>query len=411
MIRRLQIRIVMLIMLVSAVLLSIAAGAFYSATARGLQQDSESLLQRAAEGIPSISPFYDDDQGVQLPFFVVLADESGRVIETQGGYFTLTDRQQLQNAVTASLTQKNALGELEHYSLRYFRIREEQGWRVAFADLSFERSTLQQLLRNLFILCLCGLILIFFLAVLAAHLAVRPISKAMLLQQQFLSDASHELKTPLTVILSNVQLLAQQLDIPEQQRQLSFVQAEARQMQGLVQELLELGRAESHSVLQPRQTVNLSALVAENLLCFEATAFEAGRSLDGLFEPDLNISGDKATLGRLLGIFLDNGIKYAPKHTTIYLHLYRKGRYAVLTVSNPAEDMTQEQVKLLFHRFYRGDSARSDSGSYGLGLAIAQSIVLQHHGRLTAELKNGQLRFIAQFPLAQKRKKCAPGLP
>ncbi len=404
MIRRLRLKIIMLILLLSAVLLSIAAGAFYSATAVGLRRDSESLLMRVIGEPPLITPFERNSTEVQLPYFVVTTDSSGKVTMTEGGYFTLTSRQQLQDIVTACLGQSSALDQLEDSNLRYYRTSTENGWRIAFVDITLEQSTLQTLSRNLLLLCSGGLLLIFLLALLASRLSVRPIAKAMALQQQFLSDASHELKTPLTVILSNSELLlCQHASLDRKQRWLQNIQYEAQQMQSLVLDLLELGHTESGLPRQSFTPIDLSELAETCALSFDSLAYEAQHTIHFHAEPALWVQGNSQQLWRLLSILLDNAIKYATPKTAIQFSLCHRRRLAVVTVSNLGPSIPSEQLSHLFDRFYRIDSSRNGSESFGLGLSIAKSIAAQHRGTIQAQSHDGTICFTIELPLTKRR--------
>lgn len=404
MIRRLQIKIVALILATAVILAGAASYFFYSAIAQSLRRDSEELLERVLSGAPEISPFEPDEEQVQLPFFVVTADSNGKVVDTAGGYFSLTNQQQLQDAVTESLRQSENHGVLSAALLRYCRRRDGDGWKIAYADLSFERRTLQELMKNLLLLCGAGIFVILLLAILAAKLSVRPISKAMEFQRRFLSDASHELKTPLTVILSNAEQMTQYPMEPGQKRRMQHIQSEAHQMQALVASLLELGRAKNGTLRHTDSTTELSKITEDCVLNFEAVAFEHGHTLIRVLDPDLIVSGDDCGVRRLVEILLDNAIKYASPHTPISLSLQRSRDSALLRVYNACDAIPQEELPQLFARFYRGDAARTSEG-FGLGLPIAKELARQYHGKIDAEMDNGRIVFTVELPLYSVRRK------
>ena len=404
MIRRLQIKIVVLILATAVILAGVASYFFYSATAQSLRRDSEELLERVLSGAPEISPFEPDEEQVQLPFFVVSADSNGKVVDTAGGYFSLTNQQQLQDAVTESLRQSENHGVLSAVPLRYCRRRDGTGWKIAYADLSFERRTLHSLIKNLLLLCGVGLLVILLLAIFAAKLAVRPISKSMEFQQRFLSDASHELKTPLTVILSNAEQMNQYPLEPGQKQRMQHIQSEAHQMQALIASLLELGRAENRALRHSGSRTDMSNLTEDCILTFEAVAFEHGHTITRVLTPDLIVSGEEGGVRRLVEILLDNAIKYASPDTPISLSLQRSRDSALLRVTNTCDTISQEELPQLFARFYRGDAARSSEG-FGLGLPIAKELARQYHGKIGAEMNDDRIEFTVELPLYAVRRK------
>ena len=170
-------------------------------------------------------------------------------------------------------------------------------------------------------------------------------------------------------------------------------------MRALVEDMLTLARAED---TQPKATfadIDLSDLAAETTLRFEPVAYEAGRALHYDIQEGLLLWGDDDRLQQLTGILLDNAIKYAPAGSVVTLQLQQQERHAVLTVENEGEPIPSEHLPHLFERFYRADASRSDHGSFGLGLSIAQAIARDHDGTIRAESDEHSTRFIVTLPL------------
>ena len=257
---------------------------------------------------------------------------------------------------------------------------------MAFADQSWESSSLRTLILNCLLVWALAMAAFFFVGLFLSSLALRPVEPAWKQQRQFVADASHELKTPLTVILANTGIvLAHPSDtVAVQSKWLEYTQEEARQMKGLVEDLLFL--AKSDAARQEFQTaqVDLSELVQGCLLPFEPVAFEAGVRLDAQVDPGLMLTGDEAQLRRLVRILLDNGVKYAGAEGAVSLTLTRQQDKLRLTVRNTGTPIPPEHLPHLFERFYRADAARNRAqGGYGLGLAIARAIVEHHRGRIS----------------------------
>ncbi|MCI7660258.1 sensor histidine kinase [Flintibacter sp.] len=211
---------------------------------------------------------------------------------------------------------------------------------------------------------------------------------------QFVADASHELKTPLTVILANAGIVEGHPDetVASQHKWISYIQEEAQRMKGLVEDMLFLAKHDDARQSAKTQVCNLSDLVTGCVLRFESVAFESGVELDSEIQPRLSIHGDLDCLERLVMILLDNAVKYAGEAGRVRLELQRRQERAVLTVTNTGQPIPPEHLDHLFQRFYRADGSRSrKEGGYGLGLAIAHTIVQFHRGQIEvkSDAQNG----------------------
>ena len=243
-----------------------------------------------------------------------------------------------------------------------------------------------------------ALVVLFLCSYLLSGVVTRPVGAAWAQQEQFLSDASHELKTPLTVILSSAELLNQSA-LPEQAAYIDNIRAEGRRMKLLVEDMLTLSRAQRSAGALPEQTVELSETAVTAALRFEPVAFEAGKRLEYDIAPSLPVRGDGTKLGQALAALLDNAVKYAADGTNIRLTAERQGRFAVVTVENRGADIPADNLPHIFDRFYRADEARTDGDSFGLGLPIAKAIIEAHRGTLRCESGSGVTRFIITLPL------------
>ena len=241
------------------------------------------------------------------------------------------------------------------------------------------------------------LLVLFGLSWLLSGFVTRPVARTWQNQQQFLSDASHELKTPLTVILSSADLLKTSAQ-PEQRQYVDNISVESRRMKALVEDMLTLSRTESGRAA-PFAPLDLSDLVTDAALRFEPVAFEAGHPLQYDIQNGASLSGDRQQLDQLLDILLDNAVKYAAKGAPIRLTLDISGKNAVLAVENPGDPIPPDKLPHIFDRFYRVDDARTGAGGFGLGLAIAQQIVRRHKGTITAASDARATRFTVTLPL------------
>lgn len=220
------------------------------------------------------------------------------------------------------------------------------------------------------------------------------------LRRRFVSDASHELKTPLTVILSSAELAASETDGEKSRQYLDNIHAESLRMKDLVEDMLTLARTESGTRL-PEEAVDLSDTVLESALAFEPVAFENGKPMEYTVQPELTVSGRSAQLRQVADILLDNAVKYAEPGSPIQMTLRREGRNAVLWVENRSAPIPPEKLGHLFDRFYRVDESRTGGEGFGLGLAIARTIVQSHRGSIGCTSSQGVTRFTVTLPLAK----------
>ena len=297
------------------------------------------------------------------------------------------------------LNQKRPEGIVARYRLRFALQNNGIYWKVAFVDMSMEEAMLQKMMKAYLGIAAAAFTLLLGVSVLLAWWTTRPVERAWRQQRQFLSDASHELKTPLTVILSNAELLeAASLD-GRPARWADNIVSEAKQMKSLVEEMLTLARADNMTQNLQLSEVSLSDVVADCALAFEPVAYEAGKPLSYTIAENIAVQGDQDRLRRLTAILLDNAVKYGAPGGEITVRLQKTDRQARLTVSNPGPPIPPEQLRRLFERFYRADASRGEQSGFGLGLPIAAAIASEHKGSLRAESDAVSTRFMVQIPL------------
>lgn len=413
MLRRLRIQFVVVIMVIATIMLCTVFGMLYFFTRGNLEQDSLAMMRAVSVGMVAPSqpaePFAhpaEKPEQVRLPFFVVQIGKDGSLAAAGVGYYDLSPGEAFDQAFLQELIREversgRPYGEVERYHLRFLRADSPFGRRVIFADTTSEQSTLNNLAKD----CLLIGALCFFaflgLSIKLAAWAVKPVERAWQQQRQFVSDASHELKTPLTVIMTNAELLqCEENDRDSQARFSANILTMSRQMRSLVEQLLELARADSGQRSTDFGPVELSALAADVLLPFEPVFFEQGLELSSHLDEGITVHGDAGRLKEVLEILLDNAWKYTQPPGNVCVRLERWGRHRCrLTVSNPGPPLSEAERRDIFKRFYRADPARSRDGSFGLGLSIAQRITEEHRGRIWAESGDGYNRFIVELPV------------
>ena len=406
MIKKLRVKFVAILMLVVACLLGVSFGLFYTLTRQNLRTQSISMMQAiAANPLEPVLPDAQPQQ-VRLPYFVLQMDKYGMITAINSGSFDLSDHAFLERIAQTALAGSETTGEIPEYNLRFCRVTASGVQSVIFADTTSERQTLRSLARTGAGIGAVSLLAFFGLALLLARWAIRPVEAAWEQQKQFVADASHELKTPLTVILTNTELL-QSGDFDEAHRRqfTDGIAAMARQMRALVESLLELARMESGRSLPDAAPLDLSELTGDAALVFEAALYERGLTLETQIEQGITVMGDAQQLRQLVEIYLDNACKYASGET-VTVALRRCGHAACrLSVANEGEPLTDAQLRDVFKRFYRADAARTRTGSFGLGLSIAQAVAAAHHGRVWAESRDGVNAFFTELPTAANHEK------
>ncbi len=398
MIRKLRWKVVSITMLfVTVVLLTVFVGVYLNARTSLRQNAEQQLYQTLQKGNSSL--FHPGQDSGSLPCFVVEVYTSGTVRISGSSYYQLDD-DVLREIVAECLAQEEDSGVLKAYHLRYLRSASLLSLRIAFTDSSLEQATLRSLVRTCLIIGLGALVALLICCYFLAGLITRPVERAWATQQRFLSDASHELKTPLTVVLSSAELLGEHTEQDSQAAAyVDNIRSESERMRALVEDMLTLSRTENTRAETVFADVDLSDLAAGSVLRFEPVAYETGRTLSFEITEGIHFPGDGERLTQLVGILLDNGIKYAPEGSFVRLTLRQQERQAMLMVENGGEPIPPERLPHLFERFYRADPSRSDHGSFGLGLSIAQAIAHDHGGTIRAESDARSTRFIVTLPL------------
>ena len=405
MIRKLQIKFVAMCMLLVTAVLGVVFLAVFLSAKQNIEIISRQVLQRVIEedytvGRPDLNPGGEEE--VLLPYFTVNVWERSGIYNayvTGGTYADLQDTAELEEILTDCLRQEEDEGTIRSYGLRYLRRDLGLYLRMAFVDMSMEQATMREIMGSYLQIGAAALLLLLGVSILLARWATAPVARAWQQQRQFLSDASHELKTPLTVILSNAELLEAAPLGERPARWADNIRSEAKRMRSLVEEMLTLARADNAVRSAVMAETSLSDLATDCVLAFEPVAFEAGKPLESDVAPDVTVLGDGDKLRQLVGVLLDNAIKYGREGGAITLTLRRTDRQARLTVSNPGDPIPPDQLRRLFERFYRADASRGEQSGFGLGLPIAASIASEHRGTLKAESDAASTRFLFTMPL------------
>lgn len=397
--------------LVLVVLLAVFTGLCLY-TAGNQQQNAQrgltALLQRKSEDAPKLDIGKPNDSKGGLPQrnndllagFVISIDSDGSAALETSHSVNISD-ETVQTLAQLAQNAARPSGLLRTYSLRYLVSADNGETRIAFLDASSDIAAMAELVVSSLLIGVLALLAFFFVSLLLANLALKPVEAAWTRQKQFVADASHELKTPLTVILANQKILLAHPEktIAQQSQWIENTQSEGERMKSLVEDLLFLAKTDDGVSKETLSNVNLSELAQGSMLSFASLAFESGITLNECIQPDIALTGSEPKLRRLCGVLLDNALKYVNRNGTVNIDLRSENGFAKLCVHNTGTPIPEEELPHLFERFYRVDRARS-AGGYGLGLSIAQSIVKAHGGKIAvSSAAETGTAFVVTLPL------------
>ncbi len=319
-------------------------------------------------------------------FFSVLLGEDGQVLETDTGQIAAVDGEEAAVYAQSVAASGKRAGFWGNY--RYLLCQEDTNSRVIFLDCGRSLSSFRTTLIASVSLALLGLGAVLALLLILSKRIVRPVAESYEKQKRFITDAGHELKTPMTIISADADLA--EMECGENQW-LTDIRRQAQRLTDLTHDLIYLSRMEEEQPKLQRIEFPLSDVAEEMAQSFAAPARSQDKELTVTVQPMLSCTGDEKAIRQLISILLDNALKYSPDGGQLALRLEKQGRTLLLTVSNTTQQpIAREQLAHLFDRFYRTDQSRnSQTGGYGLGLSIAKSIVLSHKGKIRAESPDG----------------------
>ena len=326
--------------------------------------EASNVSAQKAEAIPKAFGSID--------YFVIMADRNGEYLASFNNDEIKAEKAQLY--VTAILNNNDETGMINSY--QYYQADKSNGTMMVLTDKSYEMDMLKQLKRTTIIIGSIALIILSVLAYFLSKKSIQPIKVAFNKQKQFVSDASHELKTPLTVISTNADVLEGEIG---ENKWLSYIKVQTERMSVLVNDLLNLTRMENNSNDLICADFDLSKAITNTALPFECQAFESNKTFEVDVEEGITINGSEKHIKQMAAIFIDNALKYSNAGGTIRVSLKRIGDKKVLSVFNTGSGIRESDKEKIFERFYRSDVSRNRAtGGYGLGLAIAKSIIDRH---------------------------------
>ncbi|MGN0613235.1 MAG: sensor histidine kinase, partial [Porcipelethomonas sp.] len=320
-------------------------------------------------------------------------------------YCTCEDEEDVKEAVKTIYNNNEERGKINIGDNKYrymFRYNPpKMNYSVVMLDRTLETNTINRLMITFIIIAGAGLILIFFISLVLSNWTIKPVEKAWTQQKEFIANASHELKTPLTVISTNTDVVLSNPEdsVENQSKWLNYIKNETIRMSKLVNNLLCIAKYDANKVEVINSRIDLSNLVSSICLQYEPLVFENKKTLITEIDDNIEIMGDEDKIKQVVNILMDNALKYSLNNGTIKVLLKRTKQSSVcMTISNTSEDIPQEQLDKLFDRFYRVEDSRNrKTGGSGLGLNIAKTIVESHKGSISVINRDNITSFIVTF--------------
>ena len=302
--------------------------------------------------------------------FTVLVDSHGRIIFSNS---TDLNHKDAQSAIDYALDWDNDRGTFWDMNLSFLRQSTPKGIIISFLSREHINSRLKENLSQGALTGLVFMLVFSFISIRLASMALAPVEKAWEQQKQFIADASHDLKTPLTVILANNNIISSHRDqtVESQMKWIESTSEEAGRMSDLINKMLELAKSEATKEELKIGEINLSETVENSILQFEVVAFEKNVSIESGIQPDIIVKTHAPTFSKVLEILFDNAIKYSEENGKISIALYQSSKKVYFTINNKGEHIKSDELPHIFERFYRTNKERK-AGGHGLGLSLAK---------------------------------------
>jgi len=323
-------------------------------------------------------------------FFTLKLDNSNNLIVVDTGKISAISTSEAVKVANQVLNKGKETGLIENY--KYAVTKKHYGNLIVFVDCGHDVEMFRFFLLNSIYISIVALTAVFVLVLFFSKKAIAPIAESYEKQKQFITDASHELKTPLAIIGTNAEVL--EIDYGENEWTNS-IRNQVERLSQLISSLLSLTRMDEEKSQLATIEFSFSDAVLESAEPFMTVAESNGKSLEIEIEKNISYCGNEQSLRQLVSILLDNSIKYASDNSKIKLSLQKQGKRYVLETTNQAENLIQGNLDILFGRFYRSDNSRNSStGGYGIGLSVAKAIVIKHKGKISARSPEGKTLII-----------------
>jgi len=393
MIRKLRAKLIMVSMLSLLIVLVIIIGGINVINYRGIVDDADSVLALLSEngghfperpaGVlwQEVGPrFQSPELTFETRFFSAIIDTDGAVLSTDISKIAAVDAQTVISYAGQAFRKGGSHGFVNNY--RFVLYEDGANLRVIFLDCGKMLAGFKAVLFVSTGISVLGLAAVFILMLLLSGRIIRPISLSYEKQNRFITDAGHEIKTPVTIIDADAELLEMEFGPNEW---LDDIRLQTKRLTTLTNDLIFLSRMEEEKQMQMIE-FPISDLVSETASSFQALAITQNKRFMLDVQPMLSFCGNEKSICQLVGLLLDNALKYSSQNGVISLQLSAQNKAVILCVSNSVDSISTETMQCMFDRFYRGDPSRnSTTKGYGIGLSIAKAITAAHKGKITAD--------------------------
>lgn len=408
MIQKIRIRFIAVAMAALFVLLAVIITGMNIVNYKSIVRDADTKLEMLTQNKGRFPEFGSDkrwpipsnmtlETPYELRYFSVLLTPEGELIQADTSRITAIDSTAAVQYATKALKTQNSKAFLGNY--RYALSTEGMAVRIAFLDCSREVNSFRSFLISSICMALVGYLAFFFVILFFSNKITKPVTESYEKQKRFITDAGHEIKTPLAIIKADVDVLEMEYGESEW---LDGIQAQVKRLADLTNDLVFLSRMEETETRLQMIEFPFSDVVSETAQAFCAVAQAQEKDFRCSVEPMLSLTGNEKSIRQLVNILLDNAMKYSPAGGQISLDVHGQGRYLCLSIWNTTIDPVEKQnLSHLFDRFFRMDSSRSSqTGGYGIGLSVAKAIVSAHNGKISAATQDGRsLQIHVQLPV------------
>lgn len=408
MIKHLKVKFILLTMVTLFLLLAFIVSGMNILNYNSITQDADALLAILSENHGAFPEFKFNRPG-KIPnrvtpetpyesrYFSILLNTSNRVIHINTSMIAAVDGETAVTYAQKALSGRSDRGFIDNY--RYHIHADPGTLRITFLDCSRTLTAFRHFLFASILMACFGYIAVFFAIFFFSGRIIRPIAESYEKQKRFITDAGHEIKTPLTIINADADVL--EMDLGENEW-LSDIRLQTKRLTSLTNELVYLSRMEESESPLALAPIAFSEIVNETAHSFQSLAQTQGKDLQSSIQPQLSVVGDEMAIRQLVSILLDNALKYSPSGGIVTMDVCQRGKTVQMEVFNTTVNpVEKDKLNLIFDRFYRLDSSRStQTGGYGIGLSLAKAIVNAHNGKISVSTMDGHsLQFLVQFAL------------
>jgi len=324
-------------------------------------------------------------------FSIDLSNTYSYMIEDEKIIDSTEKNEEIENLAQKAYKKNNDKGIIGNYVYKTRKMKEQK----ATVIILMENESVVKRIKFIYVITVIalvsGTIISYIISKKLSNIIVKPVEETMEKQKQFISDASHELKTPLAVIEANVDVLENKVG---KNKWMEYIQSEITSMNKLINDLLFLAKTENIKTIKNKEQINISDEIKMVSSMFESVAYEKSVNIKYDIQEDIKVNVDKEDIKQITSILLDNAIKHTDSGNNVYVELKKEKGLNIIKIKNEGKPIPEEEQNKIFERFYRVDKSRNRSEKrYGLGLAIAKTIVEKYNGKIGVNCKNGITEF------------------